>query len=838
MGSDDTASVTRRSVIQLTGAAFALPAAGPFPSSNLENRRMSFTPNFVDLVRNSTTTTGTGNFVLGPAVNGFTGIAQALQAGDSFYYSAMGVDKPAEREVGRGTLEADGSVSRDPISGTKTNFTAGTKTLALIAAADWFAKIESTAGSASVAVAADVAELAQRAARDLPVILTEAGREGVFAFDSENVSALVAADTSQAVYVARSSDPTGAAGAWARRSSSGLDVRWFGAKGDGTASDHAAFLAAIALANRMALDTSGSAVPAIRVPAGIYLLGANTLEITLPLTIEGESERGTVLKWTNGTTGIRCQHSNTTGETGVKAADGQAGNLTISRLTLEGGYATGAESDAHAIHARTGIKASDLLIRNWPGEGIYLRGDSNPAVLGNCNGSRLSNIVAANCRQGIYALGDNVNACSFENVVGFANRQWGFHDRSVGNSYVAPLGESNARTGFNTGVAVPCSYVSSGGNRFFVIPGQEAWASANPPPATQTNNQGWAFWQAGGVDTAFGIPAWTAGISVRAGGSYFIEGDANASGLENPYGEDSEISLFGQCVVIKNKIGLTYGYAYTSFNSAVGAQIGKPGGPAGFYSANGGLRTGGDLTVAGSLAVGSTANVFAAQVGNAIPNIDLAHILAVGNATYNTFFNVGQSLTTNFEFGWIYDGAPANAYGQIVTYGYANDFKINVKNFILQDASGGKVGIGGAPLAEKLEVFGNAKATGSITAGGSIASSGAGIGYAAGAGGSVAQATSKSTAVTLNKPSGQVTTHNASLAAGGVISFVVNNSAVAASDTVNLNLKSGNAGAGTYRYWIEGVAAGSFKIVIENRSAGALAEALVFNFAVIKAVSS
>ena len=83
-----------------------------------------------------------------------------------------------------------------------------------------------------------------------------------------------------------------------------------------------------------------------------------------------------------------------------------------------------------------------------------------------------------------------------------------------------------------------------------------------------------------------------------------------------------------------------------------------------------------------------------------------------------------------------------------------------------------------------------------------------------------------------------MTTHNASLAAGGVVSFVVNNSAVAASDTVNLNLKSGNAGAGTYRYWIEGVAAGSFKIVIENRSAGALAEALVFNFAVIKAVSS
>src|SRR4029079_6383810 len=84
------------------------------------------------------------------------------------------------------------------------------------------------------------------------------------------------------------------------------------------------------------------------------------------------------------------------------------------------------------------------------------------------------------------------------------------------------------------------------------------------------------------------------------------------------------------------------------------------------------------------------------------------------------------------------------------------------------------------------------------------------------------------------REAGQVTTHNASLAAAAVVSFAVNNSAVGASDTINLNLKSGNATAGTYRYWIEGVAGGSFKIVIVNRSAGALAEALVFNFAVIK----
>src|SRR5690242_3653672 len=110
------ASFTRRFVLQLTGAAAVLPSA-PLQPNRLENPRMSFTPKFVDLVRNTTTTQGTGSFVLGPAPTGFTSFTAALQPGDNFYYSAIGIDKPAEREVGRGTLLANGGISRDPIGG-------------------------------------------------------------------------------------------------------------------------------------------------------------------------------------------------------------------------------------------------------------------------------------------------------------------------------------------------------------------------------------------------------------------------------------------------------------------------------------------------------------------------------------------------------------------------------------------------------------------------------------------------------------------------------------------------------------------------------------------------
>src|SRR6185369_2874964 len=144
-----------------------------------------FQPRFVDLVRSYTSTAGTGAFALGPAVNGFTGFGSALQAGDSFYYSAIGVDKPAEREVGRGTLQANGTISRMPLSGAPTNFSSGTKSIALIAAAEWFNLVQAGAGSQPV-VAATRSALAASPLRQVPGLLTESGCEGMFVFDSSD----------------------------------------------------------------------------------------------------------------------------------------------------------------------------------------------------------------------------------------------------------------------------------------------------------------------------------------------------------------------------------------------------------------------------------------------------------------------------------------------------------------------------------------------------------------------------------------------------------------------------------------------------------------------------
>ena len=111
------------------------------------------------------------------------------------------------------------------------------------------------------------------------------------------------------------------------------------------------------------------------------------------------------------------------------------------------------------------------------------------------------------------------------------------------------------------------------------------------------------------------------------------------------------------------------------------------------------------------------------------------------------------------------------------------------------------------------------------------------LGYSTGAGGAVTQGTSKSTGVTLSKVCGAITMHNAELAAGDEVGFTVTNTTVAATDVVVACIKSG-ATAASYILTVDAVAAGSFKLSLGNVSAGALSEAVVINFVVIKAVAA
>lgn len=110
------------------------------------------------------------------------------------------------------------------------------------------------------------------------------------------------------------------------------------------------------------------------------------------------------------------------------------------------------------------------------------------------------------------------------------------------------------------------------------------------------------------------------------------------------------------------------------------------------------------------------------------------------------------------------------------------------------------------------------------------------LGYAAGGQGSVTQATSKSTGVTLNKPSGQITMNNASLAGSTNVGFTFTNSTISAKDTLLLTIASG-ATVASYNVWVTGLVAGSATINLRNITAStSLSEAVVLNFAIIHLV--
>lgn len=109
------------------------------------------------------------------------------------------------------------------------------------------------------------------------------------------------------------------------------------------------------------------------------------------------------------------------------------------------------------------------------------------------------------------------------------------------------------------------------------------------------------------------------------------------------------------------------------------------------------------------------------------------------------------------------------------------------------------------------------------------------LGYTAAAQGTVTQATDKSTAVTLNASAGRITMNAASLAANTAVSFTLNDNLISANDIVITNISAGGT-SGAYTTYVSSMTTGSAVITLRNMTGGALAEAVVINFALIHCV--
>lgn len=109
------------------------------------------------------------------------------------------------------------------------------------------------------------------------------GGEGIFRWDGSDLSSQVSADPLAGIYVAPETDPSGASGAWVRQFTGMMNVRWWGAVGDGATDDTAALQAAV---NATAGQCS------LFLPRGTYVI-SDSIVVSAPankyLTVLGEN---------------------------------------------------------------------------------------------------------------------------------------------------------------------------------------------------------------------------------------------------------------------------------------------------------------------------------------------------------------------------------------------------------------------------------------------------------------------------------------------------------------------------------------------------------------------
>lgn len=143
----------------------------------------------------------------------------------------------------------------------------------------------------------------------------------------------------------------------------------------------------------------------------------------------------------------------------------------------------------------------------------------------------------------------------------------------------------------------------------------------------------------------------------------------------------------------------------------------------------------------------------------------------------------------------------------------------------------GLVALGVDTTSTIVDAAGGALVSGVLARGTSV-----GVGYGAGAGGAVTQTGSVTTGVTLNTPTGRITTVALTLAAGALAEFTLTNSRLTATDVVKFSTTY--TGAGSPFVYARAMANGSCVVCIKNMHASAaLNAAAVINFAVIRAIN-
>lgn len=197
------------------------------------------------------------------------------------------------------------------------------------------------------------------------------GGGGVFCWDH-------AATTENNGTLIRPNDvSSGSAGRWRRLYSGRINVKWFGARGDGTTDDRAPI--------QEAIQAAASGGCGIFVPNATYRTGqsgSNSWCLSIPagMTITGESRSGVILKQTPGIA------------TSVRLLLASGADVAVQNLTLDGDKANQSVNEhRHGILAdgTTRLVLRDVTCQNFTGDGIYLYTAANDSYIENvlCTGN-------------------------------------------------------------------------------------------------------------------------------------------------------------------------------------------------------------------------------------------------------------------------------------------------------------------------------------------------------------------------------------------------------------------------------------------------------------------
>lgn len=386
---------------------------------------MAFMPKFIDLVKNSTTVQGSGAVTLGAALSGFTGFASACVTGDQFYYCLQGIDKPAEREVGRGTFQSDGTISRDAaLGGPLKNFSSGTKTIALVAAGEWYAKLESLANAPASSGGAPTPLFSAAAGSTIaaPIVAITSAGYSVNGVGEARYVQDAAVDAAYVTASPRTSFRCADGRGFKLCNEQRLTVDMFGALAtvnDITtrAINDAAFKAACEH-RAIAASKFGSE---IHVGPFTYYLGV-TIEPEGAFRLIGQgsghinaSQAGTAqtrLIFPTDVCPIRIRAGGTDG-LGVSAGKIAANDSYVRGICFEQ-LTMGTSATAYGVHMRGNATFEDCAWVNCPGNGIHIFADSsytNAATAGFCDEWRVINcFVHSTNGHGIYTGGNEANA--------------------------------------------------------------------------------------------------------------------------------------------------------------------------------------------------------------------------------------------------------------------------------------------------------------------------------------------------------------------------------------------------------------------------------------------